>query len=128
VKNSEKATNNKRQFVHVSRQALRYELLQALGGSSQVQWGHRLVRFTEQEDGIELNFEVSLSSQRDNGTVIIGHNDSTNNTTYKNAKVSLLVGADGIQSSVCQQLLGEEKTPLRYLGCIVNLGIFPANY
>jgi salicylate hydroxylase len=124
-KNSEKATNNKRQNVHIARQALRYELLQALGGSSQVQWGHRLVGFTEQEDQVELNFEVSRSPQSEDGTVTNGHNDSTHKTTSKNAKVSLLVGADGIRSSVRQKLLGEEKTPLRYLGCIVILGICP---
>ncbi|MFP3607604.1 hypothetical protein, partial [Paraburkholderia sp. SIMBA_053] len=35
------------------------------------------------------------------------------------------VGADGIRSSVRKLLIGEEKTPLRYLGCIVILGICP---
>jgi salicylate hydroxylase len=124
-KDKEKSNNhNKRQNVHIARQALRYELLQALGGPSQVQWGHRLVEFKEKVDQVELTFEVSQSPD-DDGTAVNGHNGSTNKTASKHAAASLLVGADGIRSSVRQQLLGEEKTPLRYLGCIVILGICP---
>jgi len=36
-----------------------------------------------------------------------------------------VVGADGIRSSVRQLLIGEDITPLRYLDCIVILGICP---
>jgi 2-polyprenyl-6-methoxyphenol hydroxylase-like FAD-dependent oxidoreductase len=36
-----------------------------------------------------------------------------------------VVGADGIRSSVRKLIIGEDKTPLRYLGCIVILGICP---
>jgi 2-polyprenyl-6-methoxyphenol hydroxylase-like FAD-dependent oxidoreductase len=43
----------------------------------------------------------------------------------KSAKADLVVGADGIRSSVRSLLIGEENTPLRYLGCIVILGICP---
>ena len=35
----------------------------------------------------------------------------------------IVVGADGIRSQVRQQIVGDDKTPLRYLGCIVILGI-----
>jgi 2-polyprenyl-6-methoxyphenol hydroxylase-like FAD-dependent oxidoreductase len=43
----------------------------------------------------------------------------------KSAKADLVVGADGIRSSVRRLLIGEDITPLRYLGCIVILGICP---
>jgi 2-polyprenyl-6-methoxyphenol hydroxylase-like FAD-dependent oxidoreductase len=43
----------------------------------------------------------------------------------KSARADLVVGADGIRSSVRRLLIGEDTTPLRYLGCIVILGICP---
>jgi 2-polyprenyl-6-methoxyphenol hydroxylase-like FAD-dependent oxidoreductase len=43
----------------------------------------------------------------------------------KNAKADLVVGADGIRSSVRRLLIGDDSTPLHYLGCIVILGICP---
>ena len=43
----------------------------------------------------------------------------------KHAKAGLVVGADGIRSSVRRLLMGEDEAPLRYLGCIVILGICP---
>jgi 2-polyprenyl-6-methoxyphenol hydroxylase-like FAD-dependent oxidoreductase len=36
-----------------------------------------------------------------------------------------VVGADGIRSSVRKLLIGDSVTPLRYLDCIVILGICP---
>jgi 2-polyprenyl-6-methoxyphenol hydroxylase-like FAD-dependent oxidoreductase len=41
------------------------------------------------------------------------------------AKADLVVGADGIRSSVRKLLIGNDISPLRYLGCIVILGICP---
>jgi 2-polyprenyl-6-methoxyphenol hydroxylase-like FAD-dependent oxidoreductase len=41
----------------------------------------------------------------------------------KNAKADLVVGADGIRSSVRRLLIGDNISPLHYLGCIVILGI-----
>ena len=41
----------------------------------------------------------------------------------KTAQADIVVGADGIRSSVRRLLIGEEISPLRYLGCIVILGI-----
>ena len=38
-------------------------------------------------------------------------------------KADLVVGADGIRSAVRRLLIGEDILPLRYLGCIVILGI-----
>jgi salicylate hydroxylase len=99
IKKSPKRTN-----VHIPRQALRLELIEQLGGHDAVQWGHRLLNFKQCEDKkVELSFEV-------NGEV-------------KNVKADLVVGADGIRSVVRSLLIGEDTTPLRYLGYEVILGI-----
>lgn len=94
----------KRKNVHIPRQALRLALLEQLGDQDGVQWGHRLVGFKQGEDkGVELSFQV--------------------NGVMKNAKADLVVGADGIRSAVRSLLVGEDITPLRYLGYVVILGI-----
>ncbi|MCC9074389.1 FAD-dependent monooxygenase [Flavobacterium sp. F-65] len=97
-------TPPKRSNIHIARQSLRLALLKQLGGHDAVQWGHQLIDFKESEnEGVELNFQV-------NGEI-------------KSFKADLVVGADGIRSSVRKLLIGEDVTPLRYLGCIVILGI-----
>jgi 2-polyprenyl-6-methoxyphenol hydroxylase-like FAD-dependent oxidoreductase len=103
---SDEKTSAKRTNVHIARQSLRLALLEQLGGHETVQWGHQLLDFKESEgEGVALSFEV-------NGEI-------------KNAKADLVVGADGIRSSVRKLLIGDDITPLRYLGCIVILGICP---
>lgn len=103
---SDPKTANKRTNVHIARQSLRLALLEQLGGHDIVQWGHQLVGFKESEDkSVNLKFQV-------NGEI-------------KNVKADLLVGADGIRSSVRRLLIGDDITPLRYLDCIVILGICP---
>ena len=94
----------KRINVHIPRQSLRLALLEQLGGHDAVQWGCRLVCFKQCEDkSVELSFQI-------NGDI-------------KNAKADLVVGADGIRSVVRSLLIGEDITPLRYLGYMVILGI-----
>lgn len=101
---SDLRTPPKRVNVHIARQSLRLALLEQLGGHDKVQWGHQLVALKDSENqGVDLSFHV-------NGKV-------------KNIKADLVVGADGIRSSVRKLLIGEDITPLRYLGCIVILGI-----
>jgi 2-polyprenyl-6-methoxyphenol hydroxylase-like FAD-dependent oxidoreductase len=96
----------KRTNIHIARQSLRLALLEQLGGDDAVQWGHQLIDFKELEDkGVELSFQV--------------------NEEIQHFKADLVVGADGIRSSVRRLLIGEDSTPLRYLGCIVILGICP---
>ncbi|WP_017260335.1 FAD-dependent oxidoreductase [Pedobacter arcticus] len=96
----------KRTNVHIARQSLRLALLEQLGRDSVVKWGHQLIDFKKcKDESIELNFEVDGK--------------------LKTAKADLLVGADGIRSAVRNLLIGEKITPLRYLGCIVILGICP---
>lgn len=94
----------KRINIHIPRQSLRLALLEQLGDHDALQWGHRLECFKQCEDkGVELSFQV-------NGQI-------------KNAKADLVVGADGIRSVVRSLLIGEDTTPLRYLGYVVILGI-----
>ncbi|MES2398142.1 MAG: NAD(P)/FAD-dependent oxidoreductase [Bacteroidota bacterium] len=103
---SDSKTSPKRTNVHIARQSLRLALLEQLGGHDAVQWGHQLVDFKECDgEGVELKFQV--------------------NGEMKSARADLVVGADGIYSSVRRLLIGEDITPLRYLGCIVILGICP---
>ena len=94
----------KRVNIHIPRQSLRLALLEQLSVHNPVAWGHRLVDFKQSEDkNIDLSFQV-------NGII-------------KHAKADLVVGADGIRSVVRSLLIGEESTPLHYLGYVVILGI-----
>ena len=103
---SEVKNFTKRSNIHIARQALRLALLEQLGGNKKIQWGHQLVDFKESEgEGVDLSFQV-------NGEI-------------KHFKADLVVGADGIRSSVRRLLIGDDITPLRYLDCIVILGICP---
>lgn len=99
-------TSPKRTNIHIARQSLRLALLEQLGEHNTVKWGHQLLSFNDSDDGtVHLKFEV--------------------NNEIKFAKADLVVGADGIRSTVRKLLIGENKTPLRYLDCIVILGICP---
>lgn len=100
------ATTSKRTNIHISRQSLRLALLEQLGGHDAVQWGHQLVDYQERDGkGVTLSFKVGGS--------------------LTHASADLIVGADGIRSSVRKLLIGEDAAPLCYLGCIVILGICP---
>ncbi|MBL4881416.1 MAG: FAD-dependent monooxygenase, partial [Oleispira sp.] len=105
----------KRTNIHIARQSLRLALLEQLGGHDDVQWGHQLVDFKECEGRVDLSFQFydSTDSERDGKTEL------------KHARADIVVGADGIRSSVRSLLIGEDVSPLRYLGCIVILGICP---
>ncbi|RUT68709.1 FAD-dependent monooxygenase [Flavobacterium cupreum] len=103
---SEVKNFTKRSNIHIARQSLRLALLKQLGDDNRIQWGHQLIDFKENKDkGVDLSFQV-------NGEIKHFHAD-------------LVVGADGIRSSVRRLLIGDDVTPLRYLGCIVILGICP---
>lgn len=96
--------NPKRSNMHISRQALRLKLLGQLGEENFVKWGYQLIDFKKCDDeSYEINFEVEGE--------------------LKKIKADLIVGADGIRSRVRKLLIGEERFPLRYLDCMVILGI-----
>lgn len=99
--NSPRRTN-----IHIARQSLRLALLEQLSHQDGIQWGHQFIDCKEKEDGrVELNFLV--------------------HGVQKSAQADLVIGADGIRSAMRQLLIGEAAAPLRYLGCIVILGICP---
>ena len=101
-------TPPKRTNVHIARQSLRLALLDQLGGHEAVEWGHQLVGFNEPEGGgVDLNFQI----------------EGEGGSELKRYHADFVVGADGIRSSVRRLLIGEEASPLRYLDCIVILGI-----
>jgi len=105
LQNDAKSTT-KHTNMQIARQSLRLALLEQLGGQESIQWGHQLIDFKNIDtEGVELTFQV--------------------NNEIKTEKATLLVGADGIRSAVRKLLIGEDVTPLRYLGCIVILGICP---
>jgi 2-polyprenyl-6-methoxyphenol hydroxylase-like FAD-dependent oxidoreductase len=93
------AKSPKRTNIHIARQSLRFALLEQLGGHDKIKWGHQLVDLKEVEgETVELSFEVS---------------------EVKIAKADLVVGADGIRSSV-RKLLMVTVLPLRYLDCDIG--------
>jgi 2-polyprenyl-6-methoxyphenol hydroxylase-like FAD-dependent oxidoreductase len=103
---SDTKTFQKRTNIHIARQSLRLALIQQLGGQDAIQWGHQLLDYKESDgNGVDLSFQV-------NGEI-------------KHTKADLVVGADGIRSSVRRLLIGADISPLRYLDCIVILGICP---
>lgn len=104
---SDAKVSPRRMNVHIARQSLRNELLQALGGHEMVQWSHRFVDFQESADHVDLSFQVGCDA------------------SLKKVQADIVVGADGIRSAVRQQLIGDEALPLRYLDCMVILGICP---
>lgn len=100
-------TTSKRTNMHIARQSLRLALLEQLDSNDDIKWGHQLVDFDQNEKDVDLNFLVKGKTKR--------------------FKADLIVGADGIRSSVRKLLIGEDAAPLRYLDCIVILGICPLN-
>jgi len=80
-------------------------LLRALGGHERVMWNHRLIEYHEGEEQLDLTFEVGADR-----------------VTFQ---ADIVVAADGIRSAVRKQLIDDRLAPLRYLDCIVILGICP---
>ncbi|MCK0125368.1 FAD-dependent monooxygenase [Gelidibacter sp. F2691] len=90
--------------VHIARQELRLALLEQLGGFDKVHWGHDLVGIEHtKHNGVQLTFEL--------------------NGKRKSAQADLVVGTDGIRSAVRALVIAKNRMPLRYLDCIVILGI-----
>lgn len=104
----------KRTNIHIARQLLRSALLEQLGGQASVKWGHQLIDLKECQSnmsGVDLSFQLVDEE---------GIQDD-----IKQTHADLVVGADGIRSSVRKLLIDEDAAPLRYLDCLVILGICP---
>ena len=94
--------------IHIARQALRLELINQLGGPNFVKWDHKLIALQkETTEGVKLRFKV--------------------NGNLRETSADLVVGADGIRSTVRKLLPLKYNDSLHYLGCIVILGICPLN-
>lgn len=96
----------KRKNLHIARQALRLALLEQLQDSTAIKWNHQLLSYQEcKNEVVTLTFKVKGE--------------------LKSANANLVVGADGIRSKIRELLIGNNHTPLRYLDCMVILGICP---
>ena len=101
--NAEKKTP-KRTNIHIARQNLRLAFLHQLSAKYPIQWGHKLVSLKNKTGmGVELQFETK--------------------DEIKTVRADLVVGADGIRSTVRKHIIPAKTTPLRYLNCLVVLGI-----
>lgn len=123
----------KRTNVHIARQSLRLALLKQLDEANAVVWGHQLVDYKvliSSDDGIMAETETGnkheLKHKTDHKKIETGL-ELTFETLGENktAHTELLIGADGIRSTVRQLLIGDNAYPLKYLDCIVILGICP---
>eukprot|EP00536_Pseudo-nitzschia_multiseries_P003702 jgi/Psemu1/186408/e_gw1.58.72.1 len=140
-----RAKNKKRrQNLHVPRQILRCALWESLKEASgrqgdadrndevrtdetfNISWGHRLVNIEP----------VAASSGRNNASTShrarLSFRVEGSETGIVTAEADLVVGCDGIRSSVRQLFLpaqeeqiSKQTAPLRYLDCVVVLGICP---
>jgi len=111
----------KRTNVHIARQSLRLALLEQLhehGLQSSIKWDHQLIDFNRSEN---IDKSAKLNTNKNEAIGLTFQVDKE----IKHATADLIVGADGIRSSVRNLLIGEEDTALCYLGCIVILGICP---
>ena len=103
-----------RQNAHIARQELRRMLLERLEPGT-VQWGYRLEDYTElvgNDDNERKLRAIDITLRKKDDEIV-------------SRQATVLVGADGIRSAVRRLKVGDDVCPLRYLDCIVILGIAP---
>ena len=124
---------SKRQNVHVARQALRRHFWEGMG--KRVNWDHRFVSLrlcrgengcgvseTSDPDNHNDNDIASSEARAEKGVVEMVFERKDGQQVKRTA--SVVVGADGIRSAVRKFVVNDDNTtPLRFLGCIVVLGI-----
>tara|TARA_R100000353_G_scaffold52219_2_gene41542 strand:- start:44790 stop:46184 length:1395 start_codon:yes stop_codon:yes gene_type:complete len=104
---AEETKKPKRTNIHIARQTLRLKLWEQLKNCDSIKWGHDLINLQTNAEGVALKFRV--------------------NNEIKTTQAHLVVGADGIRSCVRKLLFGNQISPLRYLNCMVILGICELN-
>ena len=107
-----KQQDAKRQNVHIARQQLRRVIYDQIVDKDRIRWGHKLESYSESGELVHMTFSKKDRAAADGETV--------------RCRASVLIGADGIRSAVRRQKIGDAVSPLRYLGCIVILGIAPS--
>lgn len=95
----------KRRNIHIARQTLRKKILEQVTNQNNIEWGYTLRTFSEENDRWNLSFETKKGSD----------------VQY----ADLIVATDGIRSTVRSHVIDQKKDTLRYLDCIVMLGICP---
>jgi salicylate hydroxylase len=130
---SKQGKDAKRQNAHIARQELRKLLYDQIENKeSKIKWGHKLIHYTElynntnddNDCGDNSNNTKRISMTFQKRRSCLAENDENNNESDIVTHIStVLVGADGIRSAVRNQKFGEHISPLRYLDCIVILGI-----
>lgn len=84
-----------------------------------IRWGYKFMGYSKGSEG--GNGELKLKFLRR-----IVEDRGAETSIEEEVTSSVLVGCDGIRSAVRTCKLGEDITPLRYLDCIVILGIGPS--
>lgn len=100
----ESLQESKNNNIHIARQSLRYVFLKQINTVDTIKWNHKFLDYK-----IEKDHKISIRL--------------LNNTQETYFKTDILVGADGIRSAVRKQWLKDESQPLKYLNCMVVLGI-----
>ncbi|KAL7466658.1 hypothetical protein ACHAXS_011337 [Conticribra weissflogii] len=115
-----------RQNAHISRQNLRKLLMEMLRPNT-IQWGYKFVGYSGRlgnSNYMDENCYLDLKFKRRSDIYSSWSNlDEKEDYDIVSDNATILVGCDGIRSTVRQIKLGEDAAPLRYLGCIVVLGI-----
>jgi len=112
----------KRQNAHISRQNLRRVLMEMVSPGT-VQWGYKFMGYSEGSDSgndVGENSHLNLTFRR-RRPECEGSEEECKDVVTTSA--TIVVGCDGIRSAVRSKKLGRDVAPLRYLGCIVILGI-----
>lgn len=115
-----------RQNAHISRQNLRKLLMEMLKPDT-IKWGYKFIEYSEKlgdSNSTNKNCYLNIKFKRRSDKSSPGSIESEREDhEIVSEKATVLVGCDGIRSAVRQSKLGEDNAPLRYLGCIVILGI-----
>ena len=99
--------NSKRKNIHTSRQSLREHIQDQIYESNTIEWNHKFIGFKKNQHNFELSFDIDGRIHKTSADII--------------------VGADGIYSTVRERVSENKNMQLQYLDCIVVLGICSLN-